>query len=280
MSIHNKRVIGAKHAHSGHERAVSDDDIISTQDSVDLIVWRRFPSDQQPGLIQLNCDISRKHWRHWEGQETKETKGVRSRNTPYTRPRRESNLYLQLCARPLPSSVETGQLNNPLRCRKEGNLEEPHPWNVFSEFPMWPFRRGKKCGAQVDATFLWRGLAVTNAHSCYFCYLKLKNPSEPKKRGLDKWIKAAGLSCGFTHPESEANNSHAPPSVVSPWIHVVTGDAPTSLLQDTLRLYRVTASSPGTSWWNGGAVTLITRVILTSPSLRLTSLTLDRSENR
>lgn len=80
------------------------------------------------------------------------------------------NLYLQLCVRPLPSSVETGQLNNPLRWRKEGNLEEPHPWNVFSEFPMWPFGRGKKCGAQVDATFLWRGLAVSNAHSC-FCTL-------------------------------------------------------------------------------------------------------------
>lgn len=189
MSIHNKSVIGAKHAHSGHERTVSDDDIISTQVSIDLIVRRRFPRDQQPGLIQLNRDISRKHWRHWEGQETKETKGVRSRNTPYTQPHRESNAVFPLkslftAMRPLPSLVETGQLNNPLRWRKEGNLEEPHPWNVFSEFPMWPFRRGKNGGAQVDATFLWRGLTVTNAHSC-FCTLlpEAWNPVRTEGKG-------------------------------------------------------------------------------------------------
>lgn len=68
------------------------------------------------------------------------------------------NLYLQFGVRPLLGTVKTVQQNNPLWWRKEGNLEEPHPWNVFSEFPIWPFRRGKKCGAQVDATFLWRGL--------------------------------------------------------------------------------------------------------------------------
>lgn len=73
---------------------------------------------------------------------------------------------------------------------------------------------------------------------------------------------------------SVANTAHTPPSVVLLWIHVMTGDAPTSLLQDTLMLYHVTACSPGTSYWNGGAVTLISRVIITSPFLRLTSLTL------
>lgn len=51
--------------------------------------------------------------------------------------------FWQFGARPLPSTVETIRLNNPLRCGKEGTLEEPHPWNVISEFPMWPFREGK-----------------------------------------------------------------------------------------------------------------------------------------
>lgn len=43
-------------------------------------------------------------------------------------------------------------------------------------------------------------------------------------------------------------------------------------------LYQVTAWSPGTSYWNGGAVTLMSRVTVTSPLLLLTSLTLDQSE--
>lgn len=81
-----------------------------------------------------------------------------------------------------------------------------------------------------------------------------------------------------SHPESKANHTHTPPSVVLLWIQVVTGDAPASLLQDTLMLYQVTAWSPGTSYWNGGAVTLMSRVTVTSPLLLLTSLTLDQSE--
>lgn len=72
---------------------------------------------------------------------------------------------------------------------------------------------------------------------------------------------------------------HTPPSVVLLWIHVVTGEAPTSLLQETLMLYHVIACSPGTSYWKGGTVTLINRVIVTSPFLRLTSLALDGIEN-
>lgn len=94
MNIHNKRVIRVKHAHFGHERTVSDNDIISTQDSIDLIIWRRFPSDQQPGLIQLHGDISRKHWRHWEGQENKGGEGWRTMGwnpETYTQPQRKSN---------------------------------------------------------------------------------------------------------------------------------------------------------------------------------------------
>lgn len=73
--------------------------------------------------------------------------------------------------------------------------------------------------------------------------------------------------------------THAPPSVVLPWIHIETGEAPTSLLQETLMLYHVIACSPGTSHWKGGTVTLMNRVVITSPFLRLTSFTLDRTEN-
>lgn len=75
------------------------------------------------------------------------------------------------------------------------------------------------------------------------------------------------------------SSTHTPPSVVLLWIHVVTGEAPTSLLQETLMLYHVIACSPGTSYWKGGTVTLINRVIVTSPFLRLTSLALDGIEN-
>lgn len=71
---------------------------------------------------------------------------------------------------------------------------------------------------------------------------------------------------------------HIPPSVVLLWIHMVTGEAPNSLLQETLMLYHVMACSPGTSHWNGGTVTLMNRVVVTSPFLRLTSLTLDGTE--
>lgn len=58
-----------------------------------------------------------------------------------------------------------------------------------------------------------------------------------------------------------------PPSVVLLWTHVVIGDDPTSLLQETDMLYHVSACSPDTSEWKGGVVTLISRVIVTSPFL-------------
>lgn len=73
-------------------------------------------------------------------------------------------------------------------------------------------------------------------------------------------------------------NSHTPPSVVLLWIHMESGEAPTSLLQETLKLYHVIALSPGTSYWKGGTVTLMNRVFVTSPLLRLTSLTLEGTE--
>ncbi len=72
---------------------------------------------------------------------------------------------------------------------------------------------------------------------------------------------------------------HTPPSVVLLWIHMVTGEAPTSLLQETLMLYHVIACSPGTSHWKGGTVTLMNLVVVTSPFLRLTSLTLNGAED-
>lgn len=71
---------------------------------------------------------------------------------------------------------------------------------------------------------------------------------------------------------------HRPPSVVLLWTHMAAGEAPTSLLQETLMLYHVIACSPGTSYWKGGTVTLMNRVIITSPFLRLTSFTLNRTE--
>lgn len=74
-------------------------------------------------------------------------------------------------------------------------------------------------------------------------------------------------------------STHTPPSVVLLWIHMVTGEAPTSLLQETLMLYHVIACSPGTSHWKGGTVTLMNLVVVTSPFLRLTSLTLDGTED-
>lgn len=71
--------------------------------------------------------------------------------------------------------------------------------------------------------------------------------------------------------------AHTPPSVVLLWIHLEFGEAPTSLLQETLMLYHVMACSPGTSHWKGGTVTLTNLVVITSPFLRLTSLTLERT---
>lgn len=68
-------------------------------------------------------------------------------------------------------------------------------------------------------------------------------------------------------------SAHIPPSVVLLRTHVVIGDDPTSLLQETLMLYHVSACSPGTSEWKGGVVTLMSRVTVTSPFLWLTSLT-------
>lgn len=252
MSILNKREIGAKHAHSGHERPVSDDDIISTQDSIDLIVRRRFPSDQQPGLIQLNRDISRKHWRHWEAQETKETRGVRSRNTPYRQPHRESNAVFPLKSLFTAMRAPTSELGGNWPAKQSPTVKEGRkfrgapPLKCFFRVSYVTFQEGKKLKWMrhfCDEVLLWVTHIPVFAHG----YLRLEQPSEPKQRRHDTWTKAAALSSGSKHPESEANNSHTPPSVVSSWIHVVTGDAPTSLLQDTLMLYRVTAWSPGTS---------------------------------
>lgn len=66
---------------------------------------------------------------------------------------------------------------------------------------------------------------------------------------------------------------HTPPSVVLLWIHLEKGEAPTSLLQETLMLYNVMDWSPETSHSNGGTVTLMNLVVITSPFRRLTSLT-------
>lgn len=71
------------------------------------------------------------------------------------------------------------------------------------------------------------------------------------------------------------SNEYPPPSVVLFWIQRVTGESPTSLLQETLMLYQVMACNPETSHWNGGTVVLMNLVVVTSPLLRLTSLTLD-----
>lgn len=164
-----------QHAHFVHVRSVSDDNVISTQDSIDLIIWRRFPSDQQPGPVQLNGDISRKHWRHWEGPETENKEGEIQKQLQSCKKKTSIEIFfLQFGARPLPSMVETIQLNNPLWWGKEGNLEEPHPWNVFSEFPMWPFRGEKNAEIKwiwhfCDEDLLW-ATHVASVHS-YFCTL-------------------------------------------------------------------------------------------------------------
>lgn len=72
------------------------------------------------------------------------TKRVRSRNNYKAAKRRlPLNFFFTVwCAHP-PSTAKTIQLNNPLWWGKEGNLEELHPWNVSSQFPMWPFRGEK-----------------------------------------------------------------------------------------------------------------------------------------
>lgn len=95
---------------------------------------------------------------------------------------------------------------------------------------------------------------------------ELKNKLYPRPVGA--WPTAKGLHRHVS--------THTPPSVVLLWIHVLTGEAPTSLLQETLMLYKVIACSPGTWYWKGGTVTLISRVNITSPVLRLTSLALSR----
>lgn len=93
-------------------------------------------------------------------------------------------------------------------------------------------------------------------------------PLHPKSTGVPSTDSTCNLS-------QSSFSTNTPPSVVLLWIHMVTGEAPTSLLQETLTLYHVMACSPGTSHWRGGTVTLMNLVVITSPSLRLTSLTLD-----
>lgn len=111
-----------------------------------------------------------------EKDQRRRTKRVRSRNNYRAAKRRLplKSFFLQFGARPLPSMVETIQLNNPLWWGKEGNLEEPHPWNVFSEFPMWPFRGEKNAEIKwiwhfCDEDLLW-ATHVASVHS-YFCTL-------------------------------------------------------------------------------------------------------------
>lgn len=53
-----------------------------------------------------------------------------------------------------------------------------------------------------------------------------KGLARPKKR----------INKSYENTPRVARTTHTPPSVVLLWIHVLTGDAPTSLLQDTLML--------------------------------------------
>lgn len=88
-------------------------------------------------------------------------------------------------------------------------------------------------GKNAEIKWIWHfcnEASLWAAHGCDFhevgnVYHSTKG-TKTKKIEWIKSIKTPGV----------ANSTHTPPSVVLLWIHVVTGDAPTSLLQDTLML--------------------------------------------
>lgn len=55
-----------RQAHRVHLRAMSDNDVIATQDAIYLIIWGRFPTDHQPRLVLLHCDVSGENRWHWK----------------------------------------------------------------------------------------------------------------------------------------------------------------------------------------------------------------------
>lgn len=153
-------VLFHQHAHFVHVRSVSDNDVISTQDSVDLIIWRRFPSDQQPGPIQQNGDISRKHWRHWRGQKT-ENKEEEMQKELQSRQEKTSI--------PAPASKHSGShptKQSPM-VREGRKFRGAPPLKCFFRVSYVTFQGKKMWRSSKYNIFVTR--TVSGTHSCLFC---------------------------------------------------------------------------------------------------------------
>lgn len=58
--------------HLVHMPPMFDNDIVTTQDAVDLICWRRPPFDHKRGLVLLYGDVTGINWWHWEQDKDRE----------------------------------------------------------------------------------------------------------------------------------------------------------------------------------------------------------------
>lgn len=138
---------------------MSDDDVISTQDSIDLIIWRRFPPDQQPGPIQLNGDISRKRWWHWDGQETENKEGETQKQFQSRREETSIEIYF-LTVWCVPASKRGG--DHPAKQSpmvREGRKFRAPPLKCFFRVSYVTFQGGKKMqrssGYDIFVTRTW-----------------------------------------------------------------------------------------------------------------------------
>lgn len=102
-----------------------------------------------------------------EKDQRRRTKRVRSRNNYRAAKRRlplKSFFFTVWCA---PASKHGG--NHPAKqspmVREGRKFRGAPPLKCFFRVSYVTFQGGKKCGDQVDMTFLWRGLAVSDARS-------------------------------------------------------------------------------------------------------------------
>lgn len=63
------KILGCYTTYLNYLCAMPDNDIISLQDAIYLVIWGRFPADHQPGLVKMDRDITWINWWHWQDKK-------------------------------------------------------------------------------------------------------------------------------------------------------------------------------------------------------------------